>query len=109
MNPRTFGTLGVTLLLSLGGTGLGCAPDGPTDAELETRVEAALAGASDLPAGFQVEANDGAVIITGSLECDDCGGLLTPGGIGTVQQSLGAVVRAIPGVEAVEFVLEPGP
>ncbi len=106
MNPRTLAALGLALLLTLGGTGLGCAPDGPTDAELESRVEAALQTASDLPAGFRVEANDGVVIITGSLACDDCGGLRTPGGIGTVQQSLGAVVRAIPGVEAVEFALE---
>ena len=64
--------------------------------------EAAIASASDLPADLQVEANDGVVSITGSLACDDCGGLQTPGGIGTVQQSVGAVVRAVPGVEAVE-------
>ena len=31
--------------------------------------------------------------------CDGCGGSSTPGGAATVQQSLGAVVRAVPGVE----------
>ena len=44
--------------------------------------------------------------LTGSVVCDECGGRRTPGGFGTVQQSLGAVVRAIPGVESVEFELE---
>ncbi len=107
MNPRTFAAL--ALLLALGGAGLGCTPDGPTDEELAARVEAAMASASDLPASLQVAVNDGVVIVTGSLACDDCGGLQTPGGIGTVQQSVGAVVRAVPGVEAVEFALEPGP
>jgi len=46
------------------------------------------------------------VTISGSVVCQECGGRRTPGGSGTVQQSLGAVVRAIPGVESVEFELE---
>lgn len=109
MTPRPFAALGLALLLAVGGAGLGCTPDEPTDEELAARVEAAIASASDLPDDLQVEANDGVVSITGSLACDDCGGLQTPGGIGTVQQSVGAVVRAVPGVEAVEFALEAGP
>ena len=109
VSTRSFRALGLALVLALGGAGSGCTPDGPSDEELAVRVEAALATASDLPAGFEVEVAAGVVTITGSLACDDCGGLRTPGGIGTVQQSLGAVVRAVPGVEAVEFALDPGP
>ena len=88
MSTRSFRALGLALVLALGGAGSGCTPDGPSDEELVAA---------------------GVVTITGSLACDDCGGLRTPGGIGTVQQSLGAVVRAVPGVEAVEFALDPGP
>lgn len=109
MSTRSLRALGLALVFALGGAGSGCTPDGPSDEELAVQVEAALATASDLPAGFEVEVAAGVVTITGSLACDDCGGLRTPGGIGTVQQSLGAVVRAVPGVEAVEFALDPGP
>ena len=49
---------------------------------------------------------DGVVTVTGSVVCEQCGGRRTPGGFGTVQQSLGAVVRAIPGVQSVEFELQ---
>lgn len=77
------------------------------DAVLEDRVEAALVGASDLPANaIAVEASDGVVTLTGSVVCEECGGTRTPAGVGTIQQSLGAVVRAVPGVERVEFNLE---
>ena len=77
------------------------------DAALEARVTAAIESASDLPNGtLTVDASDGIVTISGSVACDDCGGMLTPGGVQTVQQSLGAVVRAVPGVERVEFDLE---
>ena len=74
------------------------------DAALEARVSAALAGASDLPANaFDVAADGGVVQVSGSVVCEECGGMLTPGGIQTIQQTLGAVVRAVPGVERVEF------
>ena len=77
------------------------------DAALEARVTAAIDNASDLPSGvLTVDASDGVVRIAGSVACEDCGGMLTPGGVQTVQQSLGAVVRAVPGVERVEFDLE---
>lgn len=77
------------------------------DTVLEARVTAAIENASDLPNGtLTVDASDGIVRITGSVACEDCGGMLTPGGVQTVQQSLGAVVRAVPGVERVEFDLE---
>lgn len=76
------------------------------DSVLAARVSAALAAASDLPAdSISVTAESGVVTLTGSVVCDDCGGARTPGGTGTVQQSLGAVVRAVPGVREVRFVL----
>jgi len=82
------------------------APDSP-DAALEARVAAAISSATDLPANaFAVSANDGAVTITGSVACENCGGLQTPPGIQSIQQTLGAVVRAVPGVRSVEFDLE---
>lgn len=77
------------------------------DAALAARVSAAIANASDLPAdAFAVDARDGVVRITGSVACEACGGMQTPGGIQSIQQSLGAVARAVPGVERVEFDLE---
>ncbi|MEQ1855530.1 MAG: BON domain-containing protein [Longimicrobiales bacterium] len=76
------------------------------DDVLKARVEAAIAHAADLPAdSLVVEASSGVVTITGSLLCNDCGGNATPSGTGTVQQSLGAVVRAVPGVAVVRFAL----
>ena len=44
----------------------------------------------------------------GEVVCEDCGGMRTPGNIGTVQQSLGGVVRAVPGVMRVDFDLSYG-
>lgn len=101
------------LLVILGGAAVSActygsaAAQGSPDAALESRVEAALVGASDLPAdAITVEARDGVVTLTGSLVCEECGGNRTPPGVGTIQQSLGAVVRAVPGVERVEFNLQ---
>ncbi len=75
-----------------------------TDQQLKTRVEAALAAAADVPAdSITVQVEGGVVTLSGSVVCDACGGNSTPGGTGTVQQSLGAVVRAVPGVERVVF------
>ena len=88
----------------------GCASDGseiPPDDVLQERVEAAIARASDVPAdAITGVVIDGGVTVTGSVVCEECGGRRTPGGFGTVQQSLGAVVRAIPGVQSVEFDLQ---
>ena len=76
------------------------------DDVLRARVEAALAAASDLPAdSISVQVQGGVVTLSGSVLCDGCGGNATPGGVGTVQQSLGAVVRAIPGVTELRFAL----
>ncbi len=86
-----------------------CRPRGPSDEVLRERVEAVLANASDVPGDIQVEVSDGVVTLTGSLLCEECGGLQTPGRFGTIQQSIGAVVRAIPGVETVQFLLEAEP
>ena len=75
------------------------------DAQIKSQVESAIANAADLPPGFTVEVNEGMVLINGSVVCEGCGGLRTPGNVGTIQQSLGAVVRAVPGVMSVEFSL----
>jgi len=76
----------------------------PSDEDVRARVEAALDQASDVPTdSISVEVRDGVVTLTGSVVCDGCGGSRTPPGTGTVQQSLGAVVRAVPGVQRVEF------
>lgn len=73
------------------------------DSALQARVAAVLADQPDLPPGLDVLARDGHVIVSGTLACDECGGNSTPGTDGTVQQSIGAVVRAVPGVSSVEF------
>ena len=76
------------------------------DSVLVARVTTALQAASDLPAdSIFVVASSGVVILTGSVVCGECGGSRTPNGSGTVQQSLGSVVRAVPGVERVLFEL----
>lgn len=79
-----------------------------SDSVIKSNVEAAVARASDVPQSLMVEVREGVVYITGSLDCEECGGLLTPGNTGTVQQSLGAVVRAVSGVNRVEFDLHSG-
>jgi hypothetical protein len=82
------------------------AAQSPADSMLKARVEAALASASDVPAdSITVEVSDGVVTLSGSVACEECGGRRTPPGFGTVQQSLGAVVRAVPGVARLEFKL----
>lgn len=78
------------------------------DSNIKGQVESALANASDLPQGFTVEVTEGVVLISGSVVCENCGGMRTPGNIGTVQQSLGGVVRAVPGVMRVDFDLSYG-
>ena len=77
--------------------------DAAVDANIKAQVESALANATDLPPELSVEVSEGLVLISGSLACEGCGGLRTPGNIGTVQQSLGSVVRAVPGVMRVDF------
>jgi osmotically-inducible protein OsmY len=101
---RTF--LAVVVWLALGAApALGQrAPQARADSVIAARVEAAIEAASDLRAdSLSVAVSEGVITITGSVVCDDCGGTRTPGGTGTVQQSLGAVVRAVPGVERVRF------
>jgi hypothetical protein len=75
------------------------------DAQIKSQVESAIASADDLPVGFTVEVDEGMVLIKGSVVCEGCGGLRTPGRVGSIQQSLGAIVRAVPGVMSVEFSL----
>ena len=63
------------------------------DEVLKARVEAALASASDVSAGITVDARRGVVTLTGQVTSV------------TEQQSVGAIVRAIPGVRNVFFSL----
>ena len=78
------------------------------DDRIKMQVTSAIENASDLPSDFQVEVTEGVVRVTGSVLCDECGGMRTPGHIGTIQQSLGGVVRAVPGVMRVDFDLSYG-
>ncbi len=109
-SPPALFTCGLLLLAGCGpqqsgaGAVTGSEPD--TDLELAHRVRVALDSASDLPRELSVEVSDGAVLVSGALACEDCGGNRTPGNIGTVQQSLGTVVRAVPGVTEVRFELD---
>ncbi len=77
----------------------------PSDEVLKARVEAALANAGDVPGDeITVEVTDGVVTLSGKVSSDGQRGVPYPGA--TVQQSIGAVVRAVPGVEEVRFSLE---
>jgi hypothetical protein len=104
-SAATVCSLTLAFLLSV----LGAVPataQAASDDALRARVEAALAEASDLPAdSISVQVQGGVVTLSGSVVCESCGGTATPGGTGTVQQSLGAVVRAIPGVTSLRFAL----
>lgn len=94
----------------LAGASAPAAAQSNADAELHARVEAAIASAADVPSdSITVQVRAGVVTLSGSVACDGCGGNSTPGGSATVQQSLGAVARAVPGVERVEFRLRYGP
>ena len=72
-------------------------------AQSQSRVKQSLEIAKNREECDWVEVNEGIVLISGSMACEDCGGLRTPGNIGTVQQSLGGVVRAVSGVMRVDF------
>ena len=82
-------------------------PDMLIDERIKMQVTSVIENASDLPPGFQVEVTEGCED-TGSVLCDECG-YRTPGHIGTIQQSLGGIVRAVPGVMRVDFDLSYGP
>ena len=111
VRKRTFALQLATLICVVAVASLGApeaaAAQSPADSALKVRIEAALVAASDVPAdSITVAVSQGVVTLTGSVVCQECGGRRTPGGSGTTQQSLGAVVRAIPGVASVEFKLE---
>ena len=76
-----------------------------SDEQIRTQIQSAIASTSDLPQELVVVVNQGMVMVSGSLDCEECGGLRTPGTLGTVQQSLGAIVRAVSGVNSVTFEL----
>ena len=105
------GEVSVTTSSSQGSSSTGSAlsqPDMLIDERIKMQVTSAIENASDLPPGFQVEVTEGVVRVTGSVLCDECGGMRTPGHIGTIQQSLGGIVRAVPGVMRVDFDLSYG-
>jgi hypothetical protein len=108
---RARSALSIALTMAFGLCVLGGAPahaQTTSDTVLRSRIEAALRASSDIPVdSVTVGVREGVVTVSGSVICDDdaCGGNATPGGAGTVQQSLGAVVRAVPGVTDVRFVL----
>ena len=73
------------------------------DEQIKSQIESTIARSEDLPQQIGVQVLEGVVILTGVLDCEGCGGMRTPGNLGTVQQSLGAVVRAVEGVREVIF------
>ena len=90
----------LALVVALWGaaSGLGCAAREVSSQlvgdNLQARVETALAVASDVDAtGLKVTATGDVVTVTGHV------------GSGFEQQSVGAVVRAVPGVSEVRFIL----
>lgn len=107
MTNRRCNTIGSLFFFSL--IALSACDGGPaeesvsSDGRLKAQVEAALASTSDVPQGLNIEISQGHAHISGSLSCEDCGGMRTPGNIDTIQQSLGAIVRAVPGITDVEF------
>lgn len=109
MLPKTVRCVALFLfvLISLTACELGSEPEAITpDEQIKAQVESVISRAADLPQQINVEVRAGIVFVSGSLTCEDCGGLRTPGNIGTVQQSLGAMVRAVTGVNAVVFELD---
>ncbi len=79
-------------------TGLGAGTEPADDATLRARVEAALDSATDVDSDrIHVEADEGVVTLTGQVAS------------GTEQQSVGAIVRAVPGVKKVRFSLDIAP
>ena len=107
MSVRRF-SLVVGLVLAVGAPSValvsGCAAHQTSrvssDEALSDRVTAALAAATDVDAGaIRVETGGGVVTLTGRVSS------------GFEQQSVGAIVRAIPGVSEVRFalVVEPDP
>ena len=75
------------------------------DEQIKSQIESSIARSEDLPQQIGVQVRDGVVTISGTSDCEGCGGMRTPGNFGTVQQSLGAVVRAVGGVQEVIFEL----
>ena len=88
--------LAVTAATATGASGCAARQANATtgDEVLKARVEAALASASDVNAGgIIVDASRGVVTVSGTVAS------------GTEQQSVGAIVRAVPGVTQVRFSL----
>ena len=86
----------------------GCAfraTEQPSDEVLRARVKAALVNAADVPGrAITVEVSDGVVTLTGQVSSAGQRGVPYPSA--TVQQSIGALVRAVPGVREVRFSIQ---
>ena len=109
MNSKTVISLLATCVLIIACTPQTVTEPPGSDAQLQSAIAVALANSSDLPPALQVNVAGGIATISGSLACEECEGNVTPGSSGTVQQSIGAVVRAVPGVSRVEFVFSTDP
>lgn len=80
----------------------------PADEILKARVVAALAAASDIPArDIAVEVKAGVVSLKGRVSANSMRGVTYPTAM--MQQSIGAVVRAVPGVKEVRFSIQIDP
>lgn len=76
-----------------------------TDDLLRARVVAALTNASDLPGrDIAVEVKSGIVILRGRISASSMRGVTYPTAM--MQQSVGAVVRAVPGVKQIQFSIQ---
>ena len=80
----------------------------PADDVLKARVAAALAAASDVPGrDIAVDVKSGVVILKGRVSANSMRGVTYPTAM--MQQSIGAVVRAVPGVKEVRFEIQVDP
>jgi osmotically-inducible protein OsmY len=80
----------------------------PADDVLKARVVAALAAASDVPGrDIAVDVKSGVVTLKGRVSANSMRGVTYPTAM--MQQSIGAVVRAVPGVKEVRFEIQVDP
>jgi osmotically-inducible protein OsmY len=96
------GRLSLALIVAFVATSVAYAQRRPSDEALKARVQAALVNASDVPGrDITVDVKAGVVNLTGRVPSDGMRGSAYPGAF--LQQSVGAIVRAIPGVKDVRF------
>lgn len=99
---KTAGRLSLALIAAFAATFVAYAQRKPSDEALKARVQAALVSASDVPGReITVEVSGGVVTLAGRVSSDQMRGAAYPGAF--LQQSVGAIVRAVPGVKDVRF------